>query len=89
MQQDWAKTRRLAHYGQRRISKGQSGMGNQLQGRFDFARQAKAQQEEKNLHVEMGWDYFIYGWTQVIEEVFHITIDAQKIERLSELAGQA
>lgn len=58
-------------------------------GDLIFARQAKAQQEEKNLHVEMGWDYFIYGWTQVIEEVFHITIDAKKIERLSELAGQA
>lgn len=52
-----------------------------------FAQQAERQQKEKNLHVERGWDYFIYGWTQVIEEVFHITIDEQRIEKLSELAG--
>ncbi|MCM1134115.1 MAG: shikimate dehydrogenase [Clostridium sp.] len=52
-----------------------------------FAEQARRQQQEKNLHVELGWDYFIYGWTQVIEEVFHITIDEQEIARLSELAG--
>ncbi len=58
-------------------------------GDLIFAEQAKRQQAEKNLHVELGWDYFIYGWTQVIEEVFHISIDENTIVRLSELAGQA
>lgn len=56
-------------------------------GELIFAQQAERQKKEKNLRVERGWDYFIYGWTQVIEEVFHIEIDDRKIVKLSELAG--
>jgi shikimate 5-dehydrogenase len=51
-----------------------------------FKRQAEAQQKEKNLHVEDGWDYFIYGWTQVIAEVFDIRIDGPVLEKLSDIA---
>jgi shikimate 5-dehydrogenase len=51
-----------------------------------FMRQAQAQQQEKNLHVEDGWMYFIYGWTQVISEVFHIEIDSKTLEKLSGIA---
>jgi shikimate 5-dehydrogenase len=51
-----------------------------------FMRQAQAQQEEKNLHVEDGWMYFIHGWTQVIAEVFHIEIDSKTLEKLSDIA---
>ena len=53
-----------------------------------FKRQALAQRQEKNLHVEDGWQYFIHGWTQVIAEVFDITIDACALEKLSALAGR-
>ena len=51
-----------------------------------FMRQAQAQQQEKGLHVEDGWEYFIHGWTQVIAEVFNIEINAQTLETLSEIA---
>jgi shikimate 5-dehydrogenase len=51
-----------------------------------FMRQAQAQQKEKNLHVEDGWEYFIHGWTQVIAEVFHIEITRAVQEKLSALA---
>jgi len=51
-----------------------------------FMRQADAQKQAKNLHVEDGWDYFIHGWTQVIEEVFNIEIDSGKLEMLSKIA---
>ena len=51
-----------------------------------FMRQAQAQKDAKKLHVEDGWNYFIYGWTQVIQEVFHITIAAEKLEELSRIA---
>jgi shikimate 5-dehydrogenase len=51
-----------------------------------FKRQAEAQQKEKNLHVEDGWNYFIHGWTQVIAEVFHIEIDTAALKKLSDIA---
>lgn len=55
-------------------------------GDLIFMKQALLQKDNKNLHVEDGWNYFIYGWTQVIQEVFHITINAQQLEQLSKLA---
>jgi len=51
-----------------------------------FMKQALAQQAAKKLHVEDGWNYFIYGWTQVIQEVFHITIGAEQLAELSRIA---
>ena len=55
-------------------------------GDLIFKEQAEAQAAEKNLHVENGWIYFIHGWTQVMEEVFHIDL-SDKIMRLSEIAS--
>lgn len=51
-------------------------------GSLEFFRQAEAQREERELTVEDGWRYFIYGWTQVIGEVFSFEIDDAAIERL-------
>ncbi|MCD8140433.1 MAG: hypothetical protein LUE17_11760 [Planctomycetaceae bacterium] len=51
-----------------------------------FMRQAQAQATEKRLHVEDGWNYFIYGWTQVIAEVFDVVIDDDILQRLSDIA---
>jgi shikimate 5-dehydrogenase len=53
-----------------------------------FKSQAEAQKTTKNLHVEDGWNYFIHGWTQVIAEVFHITIGRPMLERLSAIAKE-
>lgn len=47
-------------------------------GALDFMHQALAQSERQNLHVEDGWTYFIYGWTEVIAEVFHIEIKGSR-----------
>lgn len=55
-------------------------------GDLIFKEQAEAQMKTKNLHVEDGWIYFIHGWTQVISEVFHLPIDKELIEKLSEIA---
>ena len=55
-------------------------------GDLIFMYQARSQMEAKNLHVEDGWDYFIYGWTQVIQEVFHITISGEELAELSRIA---
>lgn len=58
-------------------------------GNLLFKEQAEAQAKEKRLHVEDGWTYFIHGWTQVIEEVFHIRLDGADLEQLSKIAKQA
>ncbi len=54
-----------------------------------FLDQANAQKQQKNLHVEDGWVYFIHGWTRVIAEVFHIDIPTSgpTFEKLSEIAA--
>ena len=54
-------------------------------GNLIFKEQAERQAEEKRLHVEDGWTYFIHGWTQVIAEVFHIKIEGETLRHLSEL----
>lgn len=51
-----------------------------------FMHQAEAQAQKANLHVEDGWIYFIHGWTQVISEVFHINIEGEVLNHLSEIA---
>jgi len=60
-------------------------------GNLVFLQQARAQAEARQLHVEDGWVYFIHGWTQVIAEVFHITIPSRgpRFEELSRIAAAA
>jgi shikimate 5-dehydrogenase len=54
-------------------------------GELVFLDQARA----AGARTEDGWDYFLHGWTQVIAEVFHITIPAAGpgFDRLSTLAA--
>lgn len=54
-----------------------------------FLDQARTQAATRGLTVIDGWTYFIHGWTQVIAEVFHITIDAGMIDRLAGIARDA
>lgn len=51
-------------------------------GSLEFLHQGERQKEERGLIVEDGWRYFIYGWTQVIGEVFDLEMDDDDIERL-------
>ncbi len=43
-------------------------------GQLKFLQQAKAQEEEKSMRIEDGWDYFVIGWSQVIADVFALDI---------------
>lgn len=43
-------------------------------GDLVFLDQARAQESKRRLHIVDGWDYFIYGWTRVIAEVFDVEI---------------
>lgn len=58
-------------------------------GDLIFLDQARNQQKEKNITIEDGWLYFVYGWTQVIAEVFHIDIPTSGagFDELSDIAN--
>ena len=57
-------------------------------GELNFMHQALAQKDRRNLQVEDGWRYFIYGWTQVISEVFHLPIEGELLEELDRIAKE-
>jgi shikimate 5-dehydrogenase len=58
-------------------------------GDLVFLRQARSQQQARNLQIEDGWIYFIHGWTRVIAEVFHIDIPTTgpQFDELSRIAA--
>lgn len=57
-------------------------------GDLGFLHQAEKQQSSRKLVVEDGWMYFIYGWTQVISEVFHIPIEGETLSELDRIAAK-
>lgn len=56
-----------------------------------FLDQARAQAAARQLRIEDGWVYFLYGWTRTIAEVFHVDIPSSgpMLDRLSQLAADA
>ena len=55
-------------------------------GELTFMHQAEKQQKERNLQIEDGWMYFIFGWTQVMADVFNQEILGDKLQLCSEVA---
>jgi shikimate 5-dehydrogenase len=60
-------------------------------GNLLFLDYARAQAKARSLQVHDGWTYFIYGWTSVIAEVFHVDIPSTGLvlEDMSALAQHA
>jgi shikimate 5-dehydrogenase len=56
-------------------------------GELDFMHQAEKQRETRNIYIEDGWMYFIYGWTQVIAEVFDVKIEGEALRKCDEIAA--
>jgi len=56
-------------------------------GELDFMHQALRQKNERALHVEDGWVYFIHGWSQVIFEALDITMTPELFQKLDESAS--
>lgn len=52
-----------------------------------FKRQAETQ-KDRGVKVVDGWMYFIYGWTQVIAEVFHTEILGERLREMDRIAAQ-
>jgi shikimate 5-dehydrogenase len=55
-------------------------------GALGFLDQARRQREARALLIEDGWNYFIHGWTCVMEEVLDIEISAPLRQELSDIA---
>lgn len=58
-------------------------------GTLEFLHQARAQRDARSLHVVDGWRYFIHGWSQVVADVFEITLTPDVIEQLAAAAEVA
>lgn len=56
-------------------------------GELDFWHQARRQAQARNLRVEDGWIYFLHGWSQVIAQVFHLTLTPELFSRLDRVAA--
>lgn len=57
-------------------------------GERQFMYQALRQAEQRALHVEDGWVYFLHGWTQVISEVFKIELTPELFAQLDRAASE-
>ncbi|MEV8265984.1 shikimate dehydrogenase [Microbacterium sp. NPDC076911] len=55
-------------------------------GTLEFLHQARAQADERGLHVVDGWRYFIHGWSQVVADVFDLELTAAIVEQLADAA---
>ena len=55
-------------------------------GSLEFLHQGRAQQADRGLHVIDGWRYFIHGWSQVVADVFELTLTPEVVEQLAEAA---
>jgi len=56
-------------------------------GELDFLHQALAQAEGRDITVEDGWMYFVYGWTQVVAQVLHFDLTPELFRRLEAVAS--
>lgn len=56
-------------------------------GELDFLKQARAQEDLGNLHIEDGWIYFLHGWTQVMAEIFDFQLTPELFRTLDNVAS--
>jgi len=55
-------------------------------GSLEFLHQAAAQQADRDLTLEDGWRYFIHGWSQVVADVFDISMPPETVAELARVA---
>jgi shikimate 5-dehydrogenase len=56
-------------------------------GSLEFLHQAKAQEQQRALHVYDGWRYFLVSWADHIAEVFDLSITPQQFAQMVEKAS--
>ena len=55
-------------------------------GSLEFYRHAQDQQKSRKMRVHDGWDYFLLGWSSVMEEVFHFELTESLMRQLKQTA---
>ncbi len=55
-------------------------------GSLEFYQHAKEQEVSRKLRVHDGWDYFLLGWSSVMEEVFHFELTETLMNQLKKTA---
>ncbi|MEC8184561.1 MAG: shikimate dehydrogenase, partial [SAR324 cluster bacterium] len=55
-------------------------------GSLEFYRHAQDQQKKRKMRVHDGWDYFLLGWSSVMEEVFHFELTESLMLQLKQTA---
>ena len=55
-------------------------------GSLEFYRHALDQQKSRKMRVHDGWDYFLLGWSSVMEEVFHFELTESLMRQLKQTA---
>ena len=63
------------------------GLGVHYRGSLEFLQQARAQQRGRELVVEVGWRYFVHGWSQVVADVFTIPMPRETVQELADIAA--
>ena len=55
-------------------------------GSLEFYQHAKEQEASRKLWVDDGWDYFLLGWSSVMEEIFHFELTEKLMNQLKKTA---
>ena len=55
-------------------------------GSLEFYRHAQEQEASRKLRIHDGWDYFLLGWSSVMEEVFHFELTELLMDQLKKTA---
>jgi shikimate dehydrogenase len=55
-------------------------------GELDFLRQAESLALQRGLQTHDGWNYFVYGWSEVLAEVFRFDLTEDLFEELRSVA---
>jgi shikimate 5-dehydrogenase len=55
-------------------------------GDLGFLRQARHQAGDRGLLLHDGWRYFLYGWSEVVAEVYGLELTPQRFARLADAA---
>ena len=55
-------------------------------GSLEFLHHAKEQELSQKLRIHDGWDYFLLGWSSVMEEVFHFELTESLMRQLKQTA---
>ena len=56
-------------------------------GSLEFYRHAQEQEASRKLRIHDGWDYFLLGWSFVMEEVFHFELTEPLMNQLKNIAN--